>query len=417
MQKRSSDSVILKTSHVLIATFSPWKNGVRLPINGNLEPMRDFFVPKVARLVLIDQVYPGSDFVLPRIEMYEKNKPMRLLHTPVLMYLLYPLLLLTNRSGTQVIFKIRDYFSVLFEGLRTKQPFDICIGFEAINALSGILLRTLGKVKHVVYYVSDYSPKRYRNRWFNSAYLWLDRQAAMHADVIWDVSKAMMPARIKEGLNPANTAPVLHVPNALYPAQIHALPESEINKNSVVFLGTLGYENGPDIAVKAIKLVLNKIPTAMLHIIGGNEPNEARLKELARSLGISSHVIFHGFINTREKISALARICQVSVAPYKYINGSARLYGDATKIRAYVAAGLPVITTRVPPLGKEIAASGAGLVVDDTPEAFASAIVSIFQDRELYTSMRRKAILFAKQNTWEREYAKALAAMKKQMLI
>lgn len=379
--------------------------------------MRDFFVPKVARLVLIDQVYPGSDFVLPRIEMYEKNRPVRLLRTPVFMYVLYPLLLLTNRSGTQVMFKVRDFISVLLEGQRAKQSFDIFIGFEAINALSGIFLRKLGKVRCVVYYVSDYSPSRYKNKWFNSVYLWLDRQAATHADMIWDVSKAMMPARIKAGLNPTHAAPVMHVPNALYPAQIRALPESEINKNSVVFLGTLGYENGPDIAVKAMDLVLKKVPTAMMHIIGGDEPNEERLKELTRSLGISSHVIFHGFINTREEISALARTCQVSVAPYKYIRGSARLYGDATKIRAYVAAGLPVITTRVPPLGKEIEAFGAGLVVDDTPEAFADAIISIFRDRDKYTFMRHKAILFAKQNTWEHEFAKALVAMKKQMLV
>ncbi len=378
--------------------------------------MRDFFAPRVARLVLIDQVYPGSDFVLPRTEIYENNT-MRLLRTPILMYLLYPLLLLTNISGTQIIFKIRDYISVLFEGLRTKRTFDIFIGFEAINALSGVLLRALGKVTHVVYYVSDYSPKRYTSRWFNNVYLWLDRQAAMRADVIWDVSKAMMPARVKEGLDPIKAAPVLHVPNALYPAQIHALPDSEIKKYSVVFLGTLGYENGPDIAVKAMSLVRKKIPMAVLHIIGGNEPNEDRLKDLARSLGVSSHVVFHGFINTRENISALARICQVSVAPYKYVDGSARLYGDATKIRAYVAAGLPVITTRVPPLGKEIEAAGAGLIVDDTPEAFADAIVSIFQNRDMYMSMRHKAILFAKQNTWEREFTKALAAMNKQLFV
>ena len=52
----------------------------------------------------------------------------------------------------------------------------------------------------MVYYVSDYSPDRYRQKWFNDLYLWLDRQAAMHADIIWDVSPAMQPARVKAGL-------------------------------------------------------------------------------------------------------------------------------------------------------------------------------------------------------------------------
>ena len=58
--QKNAKSIINKRSHVLIATFSPWKNGVRLPINGNLEPMRDYFVPRVKKVVLIDQVYPGE---------------------------------------------------------------------------------------------------------------------------------------------------------------------------------------------------------------------------------------------------------------------------------------------------------------------------------------------------------------------
>lgn len=63
------------------------------------------------------------------------------------------------------------------------------------------------------------------------------------------------------------------------------------------------------------------------------------------------------------------------------MEGSARKYGDATKIRAYTAAGLPVITTSVPPLGKDIQKAGAGIVVDDTPEAFAQVIIKVLTTR------------------------------------
>ena len=139
--------MIHKFSHILIATFSPWKNGVRLPINGNLEPMRDYFVPRVERVVLIDQVYPGSDFVLPRVEVYENGKFKNIFPIAFMMWILYPFLQIFNKSGTHIVFKMRDYLSVIVEGLRTKKPFDLFIGFEAINALSGVVLRRLGKVK------------------------------------------------------------------------------------------------------------------------------------------------------------------------------------------------------------------------------------------------------------------------------
>ena len=341
--------------------------------------------------------------------MYENGKFKNIFPIAFMMWILYPFLQIFNKSGTHIVFKMRDYLSVIVEGLRTKKPFDLFIGFEAINALSGVVLRRLGKVKKVVYYVSDYSPKRYASRWFNMLYLWLDRQAAMRADVIWDVSKAMMPARIKEGLDSLKAAPVLHVPNALYPKQIHALPITKIKKNTLVFLGTLGFENGPDIAVQATAIVAKTIPDIILHIIGGNEPNEEKLKDLARTLGIGKNVVFHGFIADREKVSSLARTFQLALAPYKDMEGSARKYGDATKIRAYTAAGLPVITTSVPPLGKDIQKAGAGIVVDDTPEAFAQVIIKVLTTPKLYQSLRMASIHFAKENTWDNEFDKALA--------
>src|SRR6185369_4923209 len=168
-----------KNSTILLATFSPWKNGLRLPINGNVEPLLDFFVPKVRKTVLIDQVYPGSDFVMPQVEVYV-NKKRTIKKLSRWVYVLYPFLTLTNTGATHVTFKLRDFLSVLDVGSQTSKPYDYFIGLEAINALAGVILRKCKKVKKVIYYVSDYSPNRYKQKWFNDLYLWLDRQAAMH---------------------------------------------------------------------------------------------------------------------------------------------------------------------------------------------------------------------------------------------
>jgi len=394
-------------STVLIATFSPWKKGKRLPINGNVEPMLDYFVPRTTRTVLVDQVYPGSDVVLPRIEVYQEGKAQPVKMPSLLVRWLVPLLRLVNTGGTHVSFKVRDFLSVVDWGLRDSTVFDLFIGFEAINALAGVLLRTIGRVKRVVYYVSDYSPDRYKAGWFNALYLWLDRQAAMRADVIWDVSPAMQPARVKAGLNAEKSAPVNIVPNALYPKQIRSLPVHTRKKHTLVFMGTLGVENGPDTAIAAMPHIRRRVGDAVLHIVGGGQ-DEQRLKHLARSLHVTDAVVFHGFVADREKVSATIRQFQVAVAPYVYIKGSARLYGDATKIRAYMAAGLPTITTRVPPLGVVIAEKGAGIITGDTPKALADAVVALFRDEKRYAAMCRAAIRFARNNTWEKEYQKAM---------
>ncbi len=396
---------------VLIASFSPWIGGKRLPINGNVEPLLDFFVPKIKKTVLIDQVYPGSDFVLPRIEVYKRGKRPEIFTSSLLVFWLQPLLKYFNYGGTHVTFKLRDYLSVVDWGFRDKTFFDLFIGLEAVNALAGVLLRAVGKVKTVVYYVSDYSPVRYKSKWFNSLYLWLDRQAAVRADFIWDVSPAIQPARLSAGLDAKKSAPVLVVPNALFPYQIKPAKPAEIVPYSLVFMGTLGFENGPDLAIEALPYIMKKIPQAKLHIIGGGE-DEKRLKKLTGDLRITDHVTFHGFIADREKVSAAIRCYMVALAPYVSIPGSARFYGDATKIRAYMAAGLPTITTYVPPLGKEVVAAGAAMSVEDNPCDIANAVIKIFSNQKLFREMSRHALEFAKNNTWEKEFTKAFASMR-----
>lgn len=399
-----------KFSKVLIATFSPWKNNIRLTINGNLEPMRDYFVPKTKKTVIIDQPYPGSEFVMPRLEVYEAGRFKKIGRSLMFTYILYPFLLLFNKSGTNIFFKIRDFGSVIDWSILNPEKYDFFIGFEAINAIAGVLLRSFGRVRKVVYYVSDYSPNRYKNKWFNNLYLWLDRLATSHADFIWDVSKAIQPARIKAGLDPRKSATVIHVPNALYPSQIKFASLNKIKRYSLVFMGTLGVENGSDLAVEALPYVLRKFPKCRLDIIGGGEDLK-RLKKLVDKLRLEDKVIFHGFISDREEISKRIREFMLALAPYLSICGSPRLYGDSTKIRAYLAAGLPTITTSVPPLGKEAEEKGAAIITRDSKEALAKTIIRVFSDKKLYLALRRNAIKFSKDNTWENEFNKAFKNM------
>lgn len=374
--------------------------------------MRDFFTKHVGETVIIDQVYPGSDMVMPRIEVYQRGKKQKVYRSSLFVALLTPLLWVFNRGGTHIVFKLRDFLSVLDWGFRSSHAYDIFIGFEAVNALAAVLLRRLGRVKRVIYYVSDYSPNRYSVKWFNRLYLWLDQQAAMRADVIWDVSPAMQPARVQAGLNPQKSAPVLIVPNALYPAQIKQVSDSQIVPYSLVFMGTLGVENGPDLAIQALPFIRRRFPKATLHLVGGGEDMK-RLRSLAKTLHLGDAVVFHGFIADREKVSRTIRKFAIALAPYLFIPGSARLYGDATKIRAYLAAGLPTITTSVPPLGAVVAKAGAAVIVNDTASDVAQAVIQLLANKRRWQTMRKAAIQFAKQNTWNREYEKAFISMEK----
>lgn len=400
-----------KNLKILFATFSPWHKNQRLPTNGMVEPMLSFFVPKVNRVVLIDQPHPGSDKLIPQIEVYEKGKLFKKTASSFLLYFLYPLLMLNNSVGTQIPFKIRDFLSVIDFVLYDRKKFDIFIGLESINTLAGVILKKLGLVKTVVYYVSDYSPQRYKNLLFNKLYLFLDQLAAYKADYIWDVSKAIMPARISVGLKTSLAAPCINVPNALFPTQIDYLPQSEIIPNSLVFAGTLGQENGPDLAIESLQFIRLEIPNVTLHIFGGGETDVVRLQNLTKTLHLEHNVIFHGFVYDQVELSRKIKSYAIGLAPYKAIHGSPRWWADATKIRLYLAAGLPVITTQVPPLGKELLESKSGFVANDNPKEYSASILRLLKENTIYTKMRTNAIQQAKNNTWENTYRHALSKM------
>ena len=157
-----------KQYSVLIATFSPREGGKRLPTNGMIEPLLSFFVPKIKKIVLLDQPYPGSDALIPFIETYKNGKLAGNKRSSKFLYLLYPFLKVVNYDATHVAFKIRDFFSVLDCGLRAGTKFDMFIGLEVINTLAGLVLKKLGRAETVVYYVSDYSPVRYGKTFFNT---------------------------------------------------------------------------------------------------------------------------------------------------------------------------------------------------------------------------------------------------------
>lgn len=395
----------------VIATFSAWRNGKRTPTNGMIEPLISFFGPKSKDIILIDCPHPGSDMILPVVEEYKNNK---LVKQNIYKYIIPPLFILNkfNSLKTQPTFKLRDFLIIFQVLLFRKKSVDLYIGLESIHTLSGIILKKFGKVKKVVYYVSDYSPTRYSSKLFNDIYLRLDRYCAENADYVWDVSKAMMPARIKAGFDEKKSAPLIHVPNGLFKSQIEYLPIEKTIPNSLAFAGTIGPENGLDLAIEALYLAKNTIPDLQLHIFGGGlKEEEDKVSKIIKKYKLEKSVIHYGFISDLKELSNNLMKCQVGLAPYRAISWSVRWYADATKIRLYFANGLPVITTQVPPLGKEVEEKKAAIVVKDNPKEFSKAIIKMLTNRKKYINYRKAAINYAKDNTWENSYANALKQM------
>lgn len=403
---------ISSKSSIFFATFSRYEHGNRLPTNGMVEPVLSYFLPRVRSLVLLDLPHLVSDTIDPVVEVYESGTRVKKYTLSKFLYFpIYLICKIPSKKETRISYKLRDFFSVFWVAWREHQAFDLFIGLESIHALAGIILRAFGKVDTVVYYVSDYAPNRFKNVIFNTMYLWLDRFCVTHADFTWDVSPAMQEGRIIAGLPKRTDYRVIHVPNALFPAQIAPLPRSKQHAYHLVYMGIMQPDMGPDLAIRAFKRVVLRYPKAILHLIGGSEKDLRVYRALVKQLQLDKSVRFYGFVARNTDMADIVRHCSIGLAPYRAFPDSLRWYGDAGKIRQYTAAGLPVVTTHVPPLGRYVVKHGAGIMTNDTEEEFADGILALLENRKLYETLRVGAIRVSRNNTWDRVYGDTLEKM------
>lgn len=139
------------------------------------------------------------------------------------------------------------------------------------------------------------------------------------------------------------------------------------NEQLVINVAHLAGHKGQQYLVRAVPLVLSKIPTARFFIIGGGELME-ELQTLAASLGIKQELIFTGF---RRDVGAFYQIADLFVM-------SSVQEGLGTAVLDAMALGKPVVATHSGGIPEIINDGETGrLVAPADPIALAGGIVEM----------------------------------------
>lgn len=148
---------------------------------------------------------------------------------------------------------------------------------------------------------------------------------------------------------------------------------------SIVYLGTLAAVRRLDMLLDAFWLVKKRVPGAQLMFVGeGDYPTERlSLEKKAAELGLESSVVFTGFVPMEEawSLSASAAVCVSPFYPTQVLAST-----SPTKLVEYLALGRPVVCNDHPEQSQIIKESGAGLCVEWSAEAFATAISELLLD-------------------------------------
>ncbi len=307
--------------------------------------------------------------------------------------------------GPDIFFYLRDVLLTLY-WTRNDPKFDVVICWDSLNAFTGVLLKLFGKTRKLVFYTIDYVPDRFPNKILNWLYHWFDRFALRNCDVVWNLSSAMTDAREERGVDLRFRKKQLEVPFAI---EKYYLPYtfSKISRYRIVFASHLRPRTGIETLINIMPQIIKKVPRANLLIIGGG-PSEKELWRRVKRLKLGGHVSFTGYIEKYSDVEKLFLESAIGVAPYTDDDKTFTRYADPGKPKDYLACGLPVVITKVPPIAYKIDKFKCGIAVDDDPKEISNAIISLLKSRKRLIEYRANAYKFARKFSTDRVYAKAL---------
>ena len=270
---------------------------------------------------------------------------------------------------------------------------DVWFGFNPLACARGLIARAGRVVLWSVDFVPDrFGPGTVATRIYDR----LDRLCCMRADARVELSETARQARNRRhGLG---DAPALVVPMGAWTERVPTASLDSFHGGRIVFLGHLVPRQG----VHTLLAALDGRPADVV----GTGPLEAELRAQA-----PPNVTFHGYVPDHREVERILARAAVAVAPYARTEETFSRYADPGKLKAYLAAGLPVVLTDVPPNARELAAEAGAEIVADDPRAVAGAIARALASPGEWQVRRDAALAYARRFDWNVLLGDALARL------
>lgn len=317
------------------------------------------------------------------------------------------------RSGTayhwifpEPILYLKDFIYTLKWCLSQKTTFDLFVGFGNLDSFTGLALKLMGRTRRVIYYVIDYIPKRFSNKFLNMIYHRIEKFAAENSDWTWNLSPRMIEARDRKW-NKKFTNQLI-VPHGVNFNRIKRASFENINKREIIYMGTILRKQGIQLVINSLPHILKEIPEIKFTIIGKG-PYEKELKKLIKKLRLEKYIEFLGYIQNHKDVENRIAKAALAIALYDRRYDEFSYYADPGKIKNYLGAGVPVIMTDVPYVAREVVENKCGFIVQYSKKDLLDILLKFFSDKKLMKEYRYNAVRFAKKYDWNIVFADALS--------
>ncbi|NQU10587.1 glycosyltransferase [bacterium] len=303
---------------------------------------------------------------------------------------------------------LKDVLLALWLGWRYARDSDVVIGTTNLLALAAVALRRLGVTRAAVYWIIDFTPRRWPGRLLNAVYYAVDRWVCEHVDRVWSLNQEMFDGRVSQyGFRRPR---IRHrvVPHGNNSHRYAAADQAGGDPQTICYFGGLVPAKGAKLFVPILRALRDRgFAEARLLCIGDGDLDAVRAE--AGAAGLQDRVQLTGPVPDHAEIERLLLRGGVAIAPYDPADrNSFSYYADPGKVKVYLGCGLPVVITAVPPIAATIAARGAGLVAAYDGTDFAAKLAQILAPAQ-YPHFRQRASELGREFQWPTICAAALA--------
>lgn len=272
----------------------------------------------------------------------------------------------------------------------------VWFGFNPLACARGLAARGTRRAERVILWSVDFVPDRFGAGTVPTrVYDAVDRMCCRRADGRVELSAAARDGRNARHHLSGDAARAHVVPMGAWLERVPTTSPDAAGRRRVAFLGHLVERQGVDTLLHALAL-LDDVDADIV----GSGPLEGALRAQAKELGLDARVTFHGYVPDHVDVERILAGASVAVAPYRASDDSFTRFADPGKLKAYLAAGLPIVLTDVPPNARELAAEAGAQLADDDARALANALAETLASPETWRTRREAALDYARRFDW-----------------